>query len=83
MLELRANFKQKHLRNGFDCELGCSEVDRQEHLLSCTKIPDSSLATKTLHKYEDLFSTDVDIQLRLSAIMKERMMKRKNIVNQD
>ena len=83
MSELRANFQQKHFRNGFDCELGCSEVDCQEHLLSCIKILDSSLATTTLPNYEDLFSTDVDIQLRLSAIMNERMMKGKNIVNQD
>ena len=79
MLELRTNFKQKHLRSGLDCELGCMEEDSQEHLLSCDKIPDSSLSNETLPKYEDLFSFEVNKQLKVAAVMKERMVKRKEM----
>ena len=76
MLELRANFKQKYLWTGVDCELGGMEEETQEHILSCDKIPDSSLTYEIPPKHEDLLSTDVEKQLRISAVMKEKMLKR-------
>ena len=32
MLDLRANFKMKHVKTGLECELGCEEEESQEHL---------------------------------------------------
>ena len=76
MLDLRANFKKKHIMNGLECALGCGEEESQEHLLSCGKIPESSITGKIISKYQDLFSTDVESQMNIAAIMKERFLKR-------
>ena len=82
MLDLRANFKMKHVKTGLACELGCGEEESQEHLLVCKKIPESSITGKTVPKYEDLFEIEVDKQMKMAAILKERFLKRKDLLKQ-
>ena len=69
MLDLRANFKQKNIKNGLECQLGCKEEETQEHLLSCMKIPESS-PTNEIPNYQDLFSKDVEKQSPLHLHLK-------------
>ena len=76
MLDLRANFKMKHVKTGLECELGCGEEESKEQLLVCRKIPESS-------KYEDLFATEVEKQMKMAAILKERFLKRKVLLKQN
>ena len=64
MLDLRANIKQKCIKNGLECELGCGEEESLEHFFSCRKIPQSSLTGK-IPMYQDLFSTDVEKQMKM------------------
>ena len=77
MLEFRANFRQKFLQAGYKCELGCDAEDNQEHLLFCSGISDSSISTGSSLQYSDLFSDQVDSQIKIASVMNERMKKRK------
>ena len=83
MLEFRVNYKQKYTRTGYQCEVGCSVEYGQEHLLVCPVIPDDSIAFESVPIFEDLFSANVESQLRVASIMKEIFHKRKNILNQE
>ena len=83
MLDLRANFKMKHVKTGLECELGCGEEESQEHLLVCRKIPESSITGKTVPKYEVLFATEVEKQKKMATIMKEKLLKIKLLLKQN
>ena len=83
MLDLRTNFKMKHIKTGLECELGCGEDESQEHLLVCGKIPESSVTGKTIPMYEDLFDSETEKQMKIAAILKERMSKRKALLKQN
>ena len=45
------------------------------------KIPESS-PTNEIPNYQDLFSKDVEKQMHIAAIMKERFLKRKDLLKQ-
>ena len=74
MLEFRANFRQKFLQAGYKCELGC---DAEEHLLFCSKISDFSISTGSSLQYSDLFSDQVESQIKIASVMNERTKKGK------
>ena len=80
ILDVRQNYKNKH--NGdLLCQVcgDLSSSDDQEHLLFCSKLTDSLLVQGSL-KYDDLFSPDVQKQVKIAKIMEENFTKRKEIL---
>ena len=57
------------------CDDGCT-LDSQEHVMTCPAIVHQCLVTENL-KYENLFSDDVNKQLKISSILFENFKKRK------
>ena len=80
ILDVRKNYKNKY--NGdLLCQVcgDLSSSDDQEHLLFCSKLTDSLLVQGSL-KYDDLFSPDVQKQVKIAKIMEENFTKRKEIL---
>ena len=79
ILDVKANYKNKH--EDLLCPV-CSEpnkVDSQEHLLHCSKLTDTMLV-QGVPIYEDLFSSDVSKQIIIATIMEKQIVKRKVIL---
>ena len=75
MLDFRINFRKKY--SDVKCPLGCDELDSQQHGLICDKIVTNVLDSQDLAVYEDLFSKNVLKQMKVAAILQERMKYRK------
>ena len=75
MLDLKANYQGSH--SNLDCELCQKHTDDQESLLSCEKLAESTHLVLSLPKYNDLFTTDVDKQFGISAILEEKFKLKK------
>ena len=82
MIDVKCNFKEKHTREGLECELGCKEQDSQQHLLNCEKISETSVSENKIAKYDDRFSPNVETQKKVGAVMMERLKKRKKIIKE-
>ena len=83
MLDVRENFKNKYIKtiSHTKCPLGCADLDKQEHLLLCTKIEKNSLiSAKYQPKYQDLFSQDSEKQIKIALILQERLSRRKILI---
>ena len=81
MLECRSNFSNQYKSDNLQCPLKCSAEDSQEHLLHCDKI-DFTCLTDDIPEHSDLFAEDVEKQLKVAAILKDRLMKRKKLVEE-
>ena len=55
MLEVKCNYKEKYTREGLQCELGCSEQDNQEHLLTCEQIIETSVSEERVPEYKEQY----------------------------
>ena len=75
MLDFRINFRKKY--KDLKCPLGCDTLDTQQHCLHCDKILTSTIETQDTVKYEDLFSKKIEKQLRIGAVLQERIKYRK------
>ena len=75
MLDFRINFRKKY--SDLKCPLGCDELDSQQHGLVCDKIVTNALDLQGLPEYEDFFSENVTKQMKVAAILQERMKSRK------
>ena len=75
MLDFRINFRKKY--SDLKCPLGCDESDSQQHGLICDKIVTNVIDSQLLAVYEDLFSKNVLKQMKVAAILQERMKSRK------
>ena len=80
MLDVKCNFKNKYSGNQLECPLKCSLEDTQEHLLLCKKL-DLKQITEQLPQYEDLFSEDMNKQLKAGKILEERYKRRKKLLS--
>ena len=82
MLEVGANFPNMFERTP-KCKLGCDTMDTQEHLLDCPHLAGTDLVDINYDtKYSDLFSNRVEEQLRIAAILKAKLQRRKQIVKE-
>ena len=54
MMEVRCNLREKHVKEGLQCKLGCDEHDTQKHLLGFEEISESSLC-ENAPEYDNLF----------------------------
>ena len=79
ILDVKANYKNKH--DDLLCPVCClpGTVDSQEHLLHCVKLADTMLVQDAT-AYEDLFSLDVKKQVTIATIMQKQFAKRKSII---
>ena len=75
MLDFRINFRKKY--SDLMCPLGCDVLDSQQHCLDCDKIVTNTLDTQTTVKYEDLFLSNIQKQVKVGAVLQERMKYRK------
>ena len=82
MLDLRGNFKQKYRNNDLNCELGCKKEETQEHLLTCEMLDDNSVSIPQVLKYDDLFSNQLEKQLKVACIMRDRSGRRKDKIKE-
>ena len=78
MLKVRHNFK--NMFRDLSCPLGCGGDDTQEHILTCTKIVETSVTDGTQIKYEDLFSDNILKQTACATILQRRYNIRKGMV---
>ena len=69
MLDVKHNFKNKHINQNKNCPLGCSVVGNQEHLLN--KLGMSCVSNQNSPHYEDLFDDDSNKQFKIAAWMKD------------
>ena len=72
MLDLGGNFRQ--MKDGkIKCKLGCNEEDSQRHLLNCPYLAGNDLKTLSDKSvYDDLFSNQVEDQLKIAAILETK-----------
>ena len=75
MLDFWINFRKKY--SDLMCPLGCDVLDSQQHCLDCDKIVTNTIDTQATIKYEDLFSNKLDKQIKVGAVLQERMKYRK------
>ena len=80
MLDLKMNFRRKYKSEELSCPLECNELDTQQHLLNCQKIPSTDLADKSTTEYDGLFSKEVKKQVCVATILQERLKTRKKMV---
>ena len=72
MLDLGSNFPNKYGENP-KCKLGCEKSDSQKHLLECPHlVEDDLILANDDVLYEDLFSSQVEKQLKIAAILKAK-----------
>ena len=78
MLDVAGNFSQT--KDGkINCKLGCNEEDSQRHLLNCPYLAENDLQTiSDKSVYDDLFSTQVEDQLKITAILEAKYRNRKD-----
>ena len=76
MIDVKANFGNMYKGN-MKCKLGCDEIDSQEHLLECPILDEKELSVVGGSQYADLFSSQVEDQLRIASVLEERFSRRK------
>ena len=80
MLDLGANFPKKYEQKT-RCKLGCDQLDSQQHLLKCPHLMDNELIDASDSGiYEDLFSSQVDKQMKIASILEAKFKLRKKKV---
>ena len=80
MLDLGSNFPNKYGKNP-QCKLGCDEADSQKHLMECPHLVEDDLVLASDEvSYQDLFSSQVEQQLRIAAILKAKLNLRKEMI---
>ena len=79
MLDVKCNYRGKYFITLCPC---CNtEEDNQEHLLYCHKLGDDSTPVDVLPAYEDLFSSSLEKQIKISRILKAKYSRRNKIKN--
>ena len=81
MVECRTNFSNQYKTDDLKCPLKCSDQDTQEHIIHCDKIDINCLAEE-LPKHSDLFANDVENQLKVAAILQDRLQRRKKLLKE-
>ena len=81
MLECKLNFRQKYKKDELHCPLQCEELDSQQHLLDCDRIPTQCLSSQNLAEYDDIFTNNVKKQICAAAILNERLKARKKALD--
>ena len=80
MLELKCNLKSKYSKKNLQCPLKCNLEDSQKHLLLCEKL-EVNLITSQLPQYDDIYSENVDKQLKVGKILEERYRRRRKLLS--
>ena len=80
MLDLKVNFQNDH--RDLKCDLCENHLDDQESLLTCVKLTNQNAPVTNLPKYEDIFNQDIDVQVRVSAILQEQFKLRKVLIEE-
>ena len=83
MIDLKMNFRNKFRIDDLNCPLKCDEKDSQQHLLLCKKIQTLALSSLDLPEYDHLFSDQVLKQIRIAAVLEEKVRIRKNLMKQE
>ena len=79
MLDVGGNFSQRH-EGKTKCKLGCNEEDTQRHLLTCPVLAKNDVRNPDdKSEYEDLFSSQVEDQLKIAALMESKYSRRKEM----
>ena len=75
MVDVKTNFREKYP----DTKCPCCQVeeDKQEHLLTCTKLDVPGTVTGSNVRYEDLFSSNIANQVNTMRIIRSRYKLRK------
>ena len=82
MLEVRENYKSSYA--SLNCELCDLHVDSQKNLLICTKLTEDKCLVASSPTYEDLFSSDVEKQIKIwkkNSFNKKKVTGWKNFQN--
>ena len=78
MLDHKINFRGSH--TNLKCDLCENHLDDQESLLSCEKLINPNLILINVPKYEDIFSDETDVQIRIVSILQEHYNMRKRLI---
>ena len=86
MVFVRANFR--HMYKDEICQLCCQlpgqqSVDTQEHLLSCSKLNIDTEVGKVGLDYENIFSSNLENQARITLLLESKFEKRKKLESEE
>ena len=71
-LQVRKKFKSSYA--SLNCELCDLHDDLQKNLLICTKLTEDKCLVASSPTYEDLFSSDVEKQIKIAIILREKQL---------
>ena len=80
---IKSDFKGVY--NDITCPLGCREIDTLPHLLTCSVIlkhHKSNSLSIVNHKYEDIFSENIQIQKSVTEIYQQVLQIRNELISQ-
>ena len=77
MLEVKANFKNKHADLLCVACNGCEET--QEHIMSCNELKSRTNVVQDMPIYNDLFGNDLDKKVLVSKLIKENFTTKKKL----
>ena len=80
MLDVKTNYKNRYTHTDVKCPFKCDSEDTQEHLLECEEIETNSLIDK-MPNYEELFSAEINQQIKVGKILGERFKRRKKLLS--
>ena len=81
MLDVKANFSNMYPGNK-NSKLGCEELDTQEHIMECPFLDDNDITVFNDEVvYSDIFSSQVEKQLKVASVLERRFSKRKDKTN--
>ena len=78
MVQVRENFKNSY--ENLKCELCSNHDDTQKNLLTCEQLEEPNSLVKTNPKYQDLFSNNPADQLKISALIHQKYLRRKDLL---
>ena len=76
MVQVRENFRSSYTNT--DCELCKEHSDSQQNLLLCKNLVGSNSVVTSTPCYEDLFSDNVESQLKIALLLQENFKQRKS-----
>ena len=78
MVQVRENFKNSY--ESLKCELCSNHDDTQKNLLTCKMLEEPNSLVRTNPKYQDLFSNNPADQLKISTLIHQKYLRRKELL---
>ena len=82
MIDIKCNYRGKHIGQDVLCPVCKEEEDTQQHLLVCDKLVDREALVTELPDYDHLFKDDLEAKLKMSRLLEKHFGKRKSLLKE-